>query len=68
MLYEVITFLIRSLSERMLETAEKQTRVADESLARVTGLLEDAKEGLSLGGRIMEEADTSQRAASYNFV
>lgn len=60
----VMLFLIRSLSERMLETAEKQTRVADESLARVTGLLEDAKEGLSLGGRIMEEADTSQRAAA----
>ncbi|PKL25731.1 MAG: hypothetical protein CVV47_03555 [Spirochaetae bacterium HGW-Spirochaetae-3] len=60
----VVLFLVRSLSARMLATADEQTRIANESLERITRLMIDAKEGMDVGGRIVEATATSQRAVA----
>lgn len=60
----VMLFLVKRLSERMLSTAEEQTRRANESLDRVTRLLSDAKEGMGIGGRILAASEHSQQAVS----
>jgi methyl-accepting chemotaxis protein len=56
--------LIRNLSERMVAKAEEQTRKSAESLQRLTDLISQAKQGMSIGGQVIEATDLAQTAAS----
>jgi methyl-accepting chemotaxis protein len=55
-------YLIKSLSARMLDKAEEEAARAKASLEHLTRLLEDAKEGMDIGSRLLSATDEASRA------
>jgi methyl-accepting chemotaxis protein len=51
--------LVRSLSDKLIAEAEEQGKKAKESLDRLSAVLAEAREGMGIGGKIVEECETT---------
>lgn len=58
----VSLFQIRSLSLMLLENAEEQSNKSHETLGRLTRVLADARDGMNIGGRIIEATESVRSA------
>jgi methyl-accepting chemotaxis protein len=60
----IMFLLIRHLSEKMIKKAEEQTRSSADSLAKLTSLLSEAREGMSIGGQVVQSTGRAKEAAA----
>lgn len=59
----VMLLLVRSLSDRLLEGAATQRRKSEEAYARLTELLAEAREGMSIGDRVVGATEKAAGAS-----
>lgn len=59
-----VLLFVKRLSEELLDTAQKQTEAAQSSLANLTKVMEEARDGMAIGEQILDASGRVQTSLS----